>query len=177
MIILEGPDGSGKTTLANLIKAAFPDFKSLHSPGPLKPEVLKERMFWNKEITKIDYLIADRMTVFTEYVYGETIREGSLVDILDVLAFMKDFEKNPRNIQIFCDREFKPTEESDSQMSEEEQKELDKKVNANIVAIRDSYRDLFSKLINKFYKKNIFVVKTQEDIVYLMQKIQVEYGR
>ena len=79
MIIVEGVDGSGKTTLAlELAKAR----RMVLMKNCIRPEDAKEIMGWMQLLRQFqpnNRLIVDRVPVVSEIVYGETMREKALI--------------------------------------------------------------------------------------------------
>lgn len=80
IIILEGPDGAGKTTLANYLRDKF-GYMIVHRS---KPETLEDklRMYeqYRNSILKGDNLIWDRCW-YSEMVYGPVMRDQSYIDL------------------------------------------------------------------------------------------------
>jgi len=177
MIIIEGADGSGKTTLSNMLLAAFPKFRSIHSPGPLSKETLKERMFWVHEITKLDYVITDRLTVFSEYVYGNVLRNKSLIDHKDISLFITNLKQNPTNMVVFCDRDFTPIQKDHGSihLSLLQKRQLEKSVDKNLEKIKEKYRELFKWLFSTYQKTPHVTIKKEEDIITLFNFIRERY--
>lgn len=149
MIIVEGSDGSGKTSLAHLIKA-YHGFNIIHSPGKIKKECVQERRFWCDTLTQVNNVILDRCYYFSEYIYGPILRNKSLITLEDINDFLKFFGSNKNHLLIYCEQELMHKEESD----------FDKKVSGKLEIIRKAYKDLFEKKLNlkgiNFYKVNDF---------------------
>ena len=105
MIILEGPDGGGKSTLAEWI-AAVQGSKVYRSPGPCSSAAWKERMYWHKYITALDRGVMDRC-MLSEYVYGNVLRCRSHVKIEEVNEFLLNFLLTSKsNIFVYCGMKF-----------------------------------------------------------------------
>lgn len=93
MLIVEGPDNSGKTTLCRTMSSRFLRGE-LHSPGP-HPE-RNERWqewvnwtLWNPSLHKL--VIFDRYSLISEAVYGPIFRGGnSLAKSLGQLRFRNE---------------------------------------------------------------------------------------
>ena len=77
MFIVEGPDGSGKTTLANKIAKGF-NAKIFHAGGPpeSREDILERIEFQFKQFGSI----LDRASLITEHVYGPVLRGRSVLE-------------------------------------------------------------------------------------------------
>lgn len=75
-IILEGPDGAGKTTLSAEIEAHFEDIETVHCSVPIRPPLAEymEVVFTNLKNLNTP-LLADRFHL-GEQVYGPIARDG-----------------------------------------------------------------------------------------------------
>jgi len=72
MLIIEGPDNSGKTTLVKELAQLLPGQKVLHSGGPVKSEADRdERM---ERILNSRHVIWDRVPCISEQIYGPVLR-------------------------------------------------------------------------------------------------------
>jgi hypothetical protein len=106
MIIVEGPDNTGKTTLIKQLCYRIPQLKyDGHSGGPPKTvEEWNERMYrvLLKPVNETIPYIIDRF-FFSELVYGKVLRGKTMIPLenMDVLA-ERLFEHNP--LIIYCRR-------------------------------------------------------------------------
>lgn len=178
MIIIEGADGSGKTTFANMIMAAFPRFKKVHSPGPLNAANVKERIFWNNELTSMDYVIMDRCTMFSERVYGPVLRNNCFIDIQQFSSFLTNVRNgNKRNMIVFCDREFNPIkkEHGSIHLNKKEKMKLEDSIDENLSEIREAYRDIFNSLFKAHQSLNSFIIKNVNDEINVIDFIRRNY--
>ena len=73
MIILEGPDNSGKTTLANQLSEAL-ELPILHSGGPCESRADADNRM-NKILSGNQETIWDRVPCISEPIYGITLRD------------------------------------------------------------------------------------------------------
>jgi hypothetical protein len=80
IIILEGSDGAGKTTLAARLKARMPDAIELHS-GPLRSDPFTEYEERLADWDGVTPIIADRWHI-GELVYGPIFRGESKLDVV-----------------------------------------------------------------------------------------------
>jgi len=166
MLIFEGPDGGGKSTTIKFVQAAFPEYDVVHSPGPITH--LTERKFWNWELCRLENLIFDRCTFFSEYIYGPVLRTVSLISYEEVIEFIMYFQRFPKNMLIYCDIGFghHPTEDSG------EKTELEKQVDENQGTIREEYRALFTRLFTDHQHFPRFKVTSPLDVIDLLEVIR-----
>lgn len=114
MIILEGPDNAGKTTLAKKL-ASFLHMKVLHSGGPCIQSEMTSRM---TSILESRNTIWDRVPCISEPVYGPIIRNADIfmgTTWLDQLLVRDPFIiycRTPTYIMI-RGHEFKPHEDEE----------------------------------------------------------------
>lgn len=87
MIIVEGPDGSGKSTLVKKLQLML-DIKEVvkWNTPPESPEELEENMYWSKALVKTE-VIQDRSPWITEPIY-HTIERGK-VNLDEWLSYLK----------------------------------------------------------------------------------------
>lgn len=76
MVIVEGPDNSGKSTLVSMLEKEL-DIKATHSGGPANTEAeIIERM--DRIQTKVfDKVLFDRVPCISDQVYAHVLRGGS----------------------------------------------------------------------------------------------------
>ena len=165
MIIVEGPDGGGKTTTVQFIQAAYPQYKVIHSPGPLENDAqLRERLFWNDEMCGIPNIILDRSTYFSEYIYGPILRDGSMVSYEVIIQFLMRFQKFPCNLLVYCSQAFTHKEATT---------DIDKEVNKKIDFIREDYLAFFTRLSSDHQHFKFHQVHSTLDIIPLIERIGV----
>lgn len=99
IIVIEGPDGAGKTTLAGNLSAALGyEIKHFSYPKNETEQKVLFSTYWRYLVTN-DNVIVDRCYP-SAMVYGEIMRGGSEVSFLDALAlegFLQD-----RLVLIYC---------------------------------------------------------------------------
>jgi thymidylate kinase len=146
MIIVEGPDNTGKTTLKNRLMKVFPLTDKGHSGGP--PKTVQEwedrmyRLLLDKTRQETLTFIVDRF-FYSEIVYGKVLRGSTIVpqrnmDILEDLLM----EHDP--MIIYCRR---PVHRIKETLSERDQLEG---VNENIARICREYDTMFGSRILQF---------------------------
>ncbi|MHA1806801.1 MAG: hypothetical protein ACTSX2_04445 [Candidatus Thorarchaeota archaeon] len=75
LIILEGADGSGKTSLAHRIRKDLDEYTLfLKSSGPPTIGQLADVIGWLASVPTRIPIVCDRLSVISEYVYGPIIR-------------------------------------------------------------------------------------------------------
>jgi thymidylate kinase len=141
MIILEGPDGSGKTTLGKRLKEDKIVDAFIESPGRTRgPVPLMEQTRRYMERYKKSPVVVDRF-LFSELVYGPILREKSQFSIKDQLEVMQQIMMNHIPI-IFClPRSYevlKPTLEENPKVIE------------NLPKIFDSYKNYMEQAMQMY---------------------------
>jgi len=106
MIILEGPDGAGKTSLLEVIThkwhGAPPDNYNVqvtHSPGPLPKDLYYHAMKILRDAKPV--CILDRFPYFSESVYGKVLRPYPLMNTHEFIALRERLLKM-RPLVIYC---------------------------------------------------------------------------
>ena len=99
-IIIVGPDGAGKTTLANKL-AKDSSFKIVKRNQP-KTEEEKANMFLSyfEQASKNENVIYDRYA-YCELVYGVIMRDTTCISIMQMHELEKELSKNG-SLVIFC---------------------------------------------------------------------------
>ena len=104
MIIIEGCDSSGKSTLVRFIKENY-QVQTVHSPGPW--DSLDSLMKWCKEASNLDArfrgrLVCDRHPFFSESVYGPALRGSSMLDAESYYSIKYDLAHHFPAVIICC---------------------------------------------------------------------------
>ena len=96
MVIIEGVDNSGKTTLANTLSQHF-NYPLIHSPGHCS-----EMLDWAKaHLLTGGYRIYDRFPCISEHIYGPVIRgRDEFKSVLGKKIMTLFLDKNP--LIIYC---------------------------------------------------------------------------
>lgn len=133
MIIVEGVDGSGKTTLASQLASEF-NIPVLHSPGP--KEDWLTAVFSFHAANPLQMVIYDRC-YYSEFIYGPVLREG--VRIPSYLVEFADKVWLPRidPLIILCD----PSREVVTYTATKERQMEGVLSNLNVLV--DKYREVF----------------------------------
>lgn len=141
MIILEGFDGAGKTTLANKLK-----FPVKHAGGPPKTlqqliTNLKEQGAWCGQ-----RVILDRVTCISHQVYGNNMYDTKLMHCLRQMLDCKN------TILVYC----RPPDEvlldfSNHEIKEHDSEEHIEDLKRNVRLYIDRYDELMSPLIHVKY--------------------------
>lgn len=98
MIILEGPEGSGKTTLGNILKGVL-DVDVLHEGGPPScVEELDRRLEW--QLSRRGNVL-DRSPIVSERVYGPIVRGSMCTTDEHLDDYLRRFVAD-RWILIYC---------------------------------------------------------------------------
>lgn len=105
MLILEGPDGGGKTTLLDKIVASGlcnhygGASEVIHSPGPLRVGLYDWAI--GKLASAHDYTIFDRFPYFSESVYGPALRKMSLMTPTQFIS-LGEWLRKKEPLVIYC---------------------------------------------------------------------------
>ena len=136
MILLEGCDGSGKTTLATQIAKHY-ETKTIHFGGSADEETLKTRLKSMKHGK-----LYDRCPIISEIIYGGTIRKDPKFSLEDLNEFLR---KNQPLI-IYCNPGLGTllTNKHEGRPGEDPQHISD--VNENIFRIWQAYEYLMVQL-------------------------------
>ncbi len=101
LVILEGADGSGKTSLANRIRKDLDEYTLfLKSSGPPTIAQLADVLVWLASIPTRIPIVCDRLSIISEYVYGPIIR-GKCLHGLTVEQITKWLKARPSMV-IHC---------------------------------------------------------------------------
>lgn len=133
MIVLEGPDNCGKTTLANALSSAL-DLPVVHSEKPDFDNNGQLRLEW---MARNPYTIYDRASCISEAVYGPICRNGSVYGREHWQILSRFLSHNP--FIIFC-------ECSKSRALQFNGREDMEGVHENAEALYDRYREVMVKV-------------------------------
>jgi len=130
MIILEGPDGGGKSTLLEKLRPVFREYEFVHSGGPVQsPADLYTRM--RKQHPR---QVRDRHFCISSPIYSEALGRQCWVDDRVIESWLLH-----RPFVIFC---FAPTDEMPPQTGVHDTPEHVAGITANREKILDAYRQL-----------------------------------
>ena len=138
-IIIEGADGSGKSTFAKLLSEKF-GFPIVHRDKP-KNEQEKKQMFdmYLSEAKKGSNAIYDRY-MYSEQVYGPIMRDASFINIEQMYEVEVELAKTGA-IVIFCDHKITTLWEACLDRGETYIKDI-----GTLYDIQSAYRMLFFDL-------------------------------
>lgn len=139
-VIIEGPDGSGKSTLIERL-VELSGYPSRHKGGPPKSyEEARERM---RVLFEEDYgKICDRCVVISEPIYGEILRGRSWVTSMDFKRGVERLIKDNWGI-VYCCAENDPVPDHKDWKPAEHMSA----VQAKLPAIRQMYRNVFNEIL------------------------------
>ena len=157
MVIIEGPDCSGKTTISEMLASAF-NVPMIHSPGVVHtPDQLDERLFWCDELCKIQRLIMDRCFYFSELVYGPILRGESKIDLSVTEEFLTNKFVKQKHLLVYCDQRLPLNDKKDIEL--------------NIELIRGGYSNLFYEMLHPVLQanhSNLTTVQSEKDYPLLL---------
>lgn len=86
MIIVEGPDGAGKTTLINSIRQEYPDLELAPRVVSKDAESMVDLQQWVEENLRqgFQYKLFDRHRLISEFIYGPILRKHSAPGFTDM---------------------------------------------------------------------------------------------
>lgn len=99
MIILEGPDHSGKSTLAAELSKAL-NMQVVHPGGAPKTLTEEFNFMVTQKHKSSELIIHDRVTCISQPVYSTMRHEGVNGD--QYLPFIRQFESHPKVVIIYC---------------------------------------------------------------------------
>jgi hypothetical protein len=106
VIIVEGPDGAGKTTLINKIREVYPDLELAPRVVSKDAESMVNLQGWvNQNLTDgFQYRLFDRHRLISEFIYGPMLRQQASPGFTDMgwvyWSLRRFYEINP--VIIYC---------------------------------------------------------------------------
>lgn len=98
MIILEGADGSGKSTVGNSIQRSS-QLELIHAGGPLKDsEEFRRRC--ELQLSSFGKIL-DRISPISELVYGSILRGHTLIPELEIWGYIESFIAD-KWMMVYC---------------------------------------------------------------------------
>lgn len=106
MIIVEGPDGGGKTTLIRQLQEAYPDLPVAPRVVSKQTEAMVDMQEWvNRNLSEgPQWMLFDRHRLISEFIYGPILRKQQASGFSDpvwVWHSLRRFERL-RPILIYC---------------------------------------------------------------------------
>lgn len=175
MIIVEGADNSGKTTLAKMIASMF-GYTCIHSPAQIKhEETLKERLYWLESLANVKEIILDRCYLISDIIYGNTIRDGSEISEIQLVEFLT-FLNRQKHYIIFCDQVFTSNYKTANSihLNSKEKRELETAVRNHFKEIHDYYKRLMIGTVFP-YVEYAFTIRDMKDYETLFDSLRRNY--
>ena len=184
MIIVEGPDGTGKTTLARLISRVL-GYDYIKSPGTLPvlssaaavieaDPIHKERMFWFNALCPIERIVMDRCYYISEPIYGRAFRGHSSASLEETDRYLKEFISHPGNLIVFCMQFFKHKEEPKSRshihLSDEEKVYTEEQATKRHKEIFQAYEDF----IDGLSWQSVIRLDNQSQLIEIFKYLKME---
>lgn len=179
MIIVEGPDNSGKSTLITYLSQRFglKKFKNIRSGPPVNAADLYSRTRYMVEQcikTRSNNFILDRLNLISETIYGPICRGKDLwqsiyKDKQDLLTSIS----NMHPFYIYC----RPPIEKILDMSTHQEKEYDTpehlmKVNGELKSIIQAYDNYFASFEGDYYHFHKYDYTKESSLELLITKLQ-----
>jgi hypothetical protein len=165
MIVLEGPDNCGKTTLARQISDMV-NIPISHSGGPVKSkEEMHTRM--GNLLSMTDLKIMDRIPCISEQIYGPIIRKNNP---FEETTYLKDFLTTKHPLIIYCDIPEVILFSAPHKGKSHEDQEHISAVATNLSAIKIAYANFFYTLASTFPNTMYAIVRwdwTSRDLNHL----------
>jgi hypothetical protein len=100
IVLVEGPDGSGKTTLVGDARRGARNVITIARSGPMQLSDMVQFMWWSMaspDLGPNSYVIHDRYPAISERVYGPILRERDLLESYDL-----DFGLTRVDAIVYC---------------------------------------------------------------------------
>lgn len=157
IIVLEGPDGTGKTTLGYQLAKDL-NAQYYHSGGPKTPKELEDKMNELEIMAESSRCyIVDRVPYISEMVYGYALRGSSLITVLQHQKY-----KSLARLYIFC----KPSAKHNVQMSLDFKAHKPKEHTDAVIKNKDKIKDLYDGI----FKKIPHIIYNMDNYKEVLQK-------
>lgn len=103
MIVVEGVDNTGKTTLIKRLMRCFPQLEYVKSLGPATEREMIDFVMKYFEMKDNKNIIFDRFPLIVESVYGPVVRDACKIHHDRIVKLDKLFRRQ-RPLIIYCDR-------------------------------------------------------------------------
>jgi hypothetical protein len=105
LIIAEGLDNTGKSTLVDHITSVFPRVRPIPSIGNKHDIVEIYKLGWNEAFQPDEFSITDRSRLISEYVYNPILqRRVTAFETREWLSMLGKFVSNGPHLIIYCNR-------------------------------------------------------------------------
>lgn len=151
MIVLEGPDNAGKSTLGDqLSRALMSELVHTSKPGRSLEEM--QEIMSDILLNQTPDIIYDRVPIISEQIYGPIIRnENKFAGEVGNRTMELFLGREP--LIIYCRREPEELVKIPLEQKEHDTPEHIEKVTARILTIAQAYDDFFDGLRERKYKK------------------------
>jgi cellulose biosynthesis protein BcsQ len=112
LIVVEGLDNSGKTTLVTYLAAAFSQLRPIPSIGNKHDIVEIYKMGWAEAYQPDPFSITDRARLISEYVYNPVLkRRTTAFETREWMSMLGKFVENGPHLIIYCNRRIEKVRE------------------------------------------------------------------
>lgn len=114
MLIIEGPDGSGKSHLVDVFERLF-NVRSLKFGGPPVDDADgRNRLDYLRGLDPDDFVMMDRCPITSEFVYGQVLRGSTRPPINEILDALGQLRERTNPVIVMCQNPAGSTETIDT---------------------------------------------------------------